>query len=440
MSSKKIDRKEVYRTAKIGFLAWLGIIVVTFIFITISFCLPNGRIRSHLAEASGILVGEGEHPSSYIYNPSVELDNYSDAIILNVAYDVKPNRNPIKKALSNTYFTINQGTAQGENYKEVVENTDNLEGEFIDYTRYWFTTSAFVRFLGTVMGYKQIRFAFMTVILLLFGISISLIHKRVGIKYAISMAIALILIRLFIIPMSIQYVPVTLITLLSIIAVCVISKKKNYMQKMPLLFIVSGTTTAIFDLMSFPLLTLGLPLALLVVISLKEDKKVDVVKYLKLIVGFTLLWGLCYGATYFSKWIISSIILQENSIMIALEQLVFRSSASSLQVSTEDMFTSNFNTYFTGFSLIGLLVYFVIWIVLVIKLKKPLKGFLPFVIMIAIALIPYAWYLAFTNHSYIHYWMTYRIQAIALFSILSGSLLVLENPIKNPSRQSAKKH
>ena len=86
------------------------------------------------------------------------------------------------------------------------------------------------------------------------------------------------------------------------------------------------------------------------------------------------------------------------------------------------MFKLNFETYFFAkghkpaiFLLIAIfiLVYRVIrhhdqnWIAIIVP-------------VLIVGLFPYAWFFVFANHSQLHYFYTYRIQAITLFSIFAA--------------------
>ena len=35
-----------------------------------------------------------------------------------------------------------------------------------------------------------------------------------------------------------------------------------------------------------------------------------------------------------------------------------------------------------------------------------------------VAFAPYIWYLVLSNHSYVHFWFTYRLQAVSITAIL----------------------
>ena len=85
------------------------------------------------------------------------------------------------------------------------------------------------------------------------------------------------------------------------------------------------------------------------------------------------------------------------------------------------MFRLNFNTYFFAKghkpAVLLLTVLMVLIILLVFNHKKDWKtAFVPYFL---VAAFPYVWYLVFANHSQLHYFYTYRIQAITLFALIA---------------------
>ena len=39
--------------------------------------------------------------------------------------------------------------------------------------------------------------------------------------------------------------------------------------------------------------------------------------------------------------------------------------------------------------------------------------------ILSLAVLPYAWYYVFAGHSQVHFWFTYRLQAITLFTVFA---------------------
>lgn len=51
-------------------------------------------------------------------------------------------------------------------------------------------------------------------------------------------------------------------------------------------------------------------------------------------------------------------------------------------------------------------------------MAKDKKMYLKNIHFLLIAIIPFVWYMVLANHSYVHYWFTYRELAIFIFAIL----------------------
>lgn len=420
------DMLEKRKTFRKVILSWCCIIVASLLLLTLSYVLPNGRIRRNISDAPGIMIAEGEHPEQYLYKPGAELDNFTDAIILNVAVDINQNRNPLEKAITNSfYFSNDPEITQSQYLKKALE--DPSVGTNSDYIRYWFGSSAVMRFLALFFNFKEIRYILSITIMLLFVLAVSAIYRKLGAKYAIFFALSLLFTRIFSVSAAIQYAPVFIITLLSVIAVCKLSDMEKYHKYLPFVFMASGTLTVIFDLLTFPLMTLGLPLVVALLIELKSEKKIDYKTRIKKSFFYCVIWGISYAMTNLIKWIIASIVLGRNEITPAIEQFFFRANAGEGEkLPIGSMYGSNIMEYFSKIALIILAICIVVWIILAIKKRIHCKQMIPLTIFAVIALFPYIWYGVLSNHSYIHYWMTYRIQAIAFFAFLSGLYFCLD--------------
>ena len=86
------------------------------------------------------------------------------------------------------------------------------------------------------------------------------------------------------------------------------------------------------------------------------------------------------------------------------------------------MFRLNFETYFfakghkpAGFLLIAIII--LVWRFIRHHNQNWKVIMVPILI---VGLFPYAWYFVFANHSQLHYFYTYRIQAITLFAIFAA--------------------
>ena len=409
----------------IGFMVWLFAILTILFVLTIAFSVPDSKVtsvRQHIAGAADALIQEGTYPAYYVTSGDyAKLDNFTDSIILNVAYDGSTYHNPLEKALANAYYQDKEaGFVESLKYateQEVETNTN--------YTRYWFGTAGIVRILMIFFNLWQTRQFIALITISLIGVLLYQICRKVGVKYAVALAFALFLMQIQTIAISLQYAPVMIITLVAMIVICANKKKKNYSKILPYIFVASGTLVALFDLLTYPLFSLGMPLVLCTIIELESSKKIHWRRILYLIVVSSICWILGYALTYLFKWGITSLILQENTFDIAIKQFLYRTDTAN-EYGMFDVWKLNAANYFHGVALLILGIYTVVWLFIMarrfIKHEINPRSFVALIPFLILASYPFIWYIVFSNHSFIHNWMTYRILAITTFAYLSGTL------------------
>ena len=187
-------------------------------------------------------------------------------------------------------------------------------------------------------------------------------------------------------------------------------------------FFVAGMITCFFDLFTHPIITLGIPLIIFMLLK-QEKENMSLKEAIKIIIINSILWGIGYILTNFMKWIIVDICYQRNLITIALEQLLFRSQES---VSTEYTFLKAVadNVKSAGIRPIIFITIIAIYTVLcLIRNYKSIciewKKALPYLI---ISLMPIAWFMLMKNHDIEHSYFTYR--GLVVFYIGIGIALV----------------
>ena len=180
--------------------------------------------------------------------------------------------------------------------------------------------------------------------------------------------------------------------------------------------------TSFFDLLTCPLLSFAVPM---IFYLLLEKDQSNIKDNLCKIFLFGIIWSVGYVGMWVSKWIIASIILNENIVTDALNQLLFRT--SSVGYSRIGAILSNVLVYKKKSYLI---IFLLIAIYYIKRLrdyrnnisKNNLKELSPFFV---IAMIPFVWYFILSNHSTIHFWFTYRDLFIFFFSIMCSLELII---------------
>ena len=391
-----------------------------------SYLLPSEPIKNHVKNASEIISNEGNYPT-FVYS-GTQLDNFTDAIILSGAYGNIESHSIFGKALGSFRYS-EENVEPIDALKKQVEN--DLPANDM-YSRYWFGTSALTRYLMTFFSYSDIRIVLMYVVVGLSLAAAYLIVKKLGVKYMIAFVISLLMMRIWVVPMSLQYSPAIIISLIAVILVLKFSEKKNYKQLLPYIFIGGGILTAFHDLLTVPLLTLGYPLAIYILIeNVKISGKQKRNEVIKSIIIYSVIWAVSYAGMYIFKWALTSIVMNENTFKIAIKQLLFRADPHS-HFSRIDTLDRNFSAFYGTIGKIILAIYlaFFAFKVFINRKQYKKKDYLQLVPIAVLFIMPYVWYLGLSNHSFIHVSFTYRAQAFSLFMLLSGTIWFLEKPQK----------
>lgn len=190
--------------------------------------------------------------------------------------------------------------------------------------------------------------------------------------------------------------------------------KHKYIKDITQVFFIIGILTSFFDLLTTPLITLGIPLIYWIVLKNIEDK-VD----LKTVFRIIAYWGIGYGVMWISKWIISDCLYQTGTITRALQKITLLSN------STEEVAPNVMETIMENIKYIlnKRVLYLIVFLSVILSLinRKTIKRKIPYII---IAIIPFIWFILIKNHSYVHARFTCRNLLLTIFAL---SILILEN-------------
>ena len=141
--------------------------------------------------------------------------------------------------------------------------------------------------------------------------------------------------------------------------------------------------------------------------------KKTILEYIKLV----LLWGIGYGVTWLSKWILVDIILRRNTIELAINQILFRTITNDAITNNQNVLKINLE--FLGENIIKF-VFILCFIYLGIGVYKKVKNNINGIELmpdILTFMMPIVWYLVLKNHSIHHPFFTNRILILSIISI-----------------------
>jgi hypothetical protein len=380
----------------LSYLKVFGVLITLYLlFGAGAWLVPNAPVHKNVVKTleKGDLTNDLEW--ACLKKQQGRMDNFTDALILNQALTMS-SESVVDGVLLMPRKSL--GGAQVEDLRAVASGTDNMNT--IHYGRYWHGNTFLTRYLllfGDYLSVRYILYILSSLLMIWCGVSLS---RKTGWKPVLSLAIGLLFTYVYVMQFSVQLCMVLLIALGGMLAVA-----KGH--RSGLAFFVIGSLTSYFDLLTAPLLTLGLPLVALVAVE-NEPKPWKGLKRLSLV---SILWGVGYGFTWVFKWLLATLLTSENVIADGIKNLSNRAGCEDF--SRWDALHSNLGRLPWSYIVILL----VILVVLACIRYRP-QGWRQSVQYLAIMFIPWLWYLFAANHSLEHEWFTFRAQAASVAAAL----------------------
>lgn len=390
---------------------FLLLIAAYFVFGVLSSWLPDKSIKRHIAESAPGIAAEGLYPRLFNDMEQYRMDNFTDALMMNQIYNID-RKHPVKAAMK-----MIRSSEQGRDWDQPGLLVRRVNGEMLEeqhYSRYWHGGSFLYRPLFMLMDWATLRYVLFIVSSILLLLLACAYYQKAGWLKTLALSAGFLLTYGVVTQFSMQFFPVLALAVIGSLLVIKGDASKGF----GLLFFIIGSLTCYFDLLTTPLLTLGIPLA--VMLSLKSNQgflfKDNFVEVVKLI----LLWGLGFALTFVTKWALATLVLGQNIFSDAYEVSLYRMEAD--EFTRWDAVVKNvemLNWWMVGIMAVAMLVFS-----LFRRGKFIYKKILLFLI---IALMPYVWYLILSNHSYLHWWFTFRLQAVTVVCLM---LMVTDAKVK----------
>lgn len=374
-------------------------ISLTFFILLISYCsllilsfsIPQQFIQTNAEKSIAMIEKEGLYPSINEGNTGSKRDNFTDRLMIRKT----------KKSLE----------------LSTIENTMSMD----NYPRYWHGYQVFLRPLLVFMSLGSIRMIYAVILFLLIGLTSYYLIKRsdiyAGIAFLITLAVGNAATFFF----SMQYANLWIFTLFITLLMLIKPRLVEKSSSMFLFFFIIGSLTNFLDLLTTPLISWGIPVILFFYLHNKYPtiKRENTQKQFGRLLFSGIFWGIGYGLTWFSKWLIASIVLKQNVIKDAITQILFRTEGNEdYPLQRLDMLRKNISLMYPKVTLLILGATCLIFLIIAIRKRTKIRSYTDFILFGVIALTPYIWFNILANHSQIHYWFTYREQMITTFALL----------------------
>lgn len=375
--------------------------------------LPTDGMKKNITESVKVMEREGDYHEVLPGVISSRLDNFTDSIML-VSSAHRESTSLIERAMN-----IYRVRYEGKTPSETLVSYGNGEKGYSTgaYSRYWHGYQIFLKPLLMFFNYQEIRYLNICLqFILMFAIATELVRREMKI-YIIPYFFMIFSLMPVSIGLSLQFSSIFYIANGAVYVLLrwweVLKQKHQFL----LFFMIVGMLTSFMDFLTYPLVTLGVPIVFYFLLSSKDAFLQNLIKLIK----YSIIWAVGYIGMWAGKWVIGSVLLRKNIITDAIDALLNRTSSETADTTFThwDVVVRNLDTMFgtpIKILFIGTLVSLVFFLVVkTIQDKRKYFGNYHYLI---IGCMPIAWYIVAGNHSYMHFWFTYRELAILIFSVL----------------------
>lgn len=381
------------------------------------YSIPLDKIDYNVGQSSFTIYQEGSFYSMFDWSVSA-LDNYTDSLImLEAAYESD-------ESTLNNALIVRNGSFNGEPFPEtmvrhyIYNEWFSAEEYTSDYTypRYWHGNLVFVKPLLTIFTYSQIRLLNLGVQVLLMLVILLLMYKKGFKKYIIPYSLVYLMLNPIVNGFSLQYSSCYYVANIALLIMLLIGKDKINKYDY-LIFFNIGIATSYYDFLTYPYITFAIPFAFYLIFNNEDKGKNKIINFIRL----GIIWSLGYLLMWGSKWVLASILTDQNVIADALNMLSYRT--SSTDFSFDQITVLNYILYLMQPATLICAAY-IVYCYIKRGSNFNWDTILPFVLIL---IIPILWYSLVKNHSYLHYRFTFKGCTASMIALLFGATTLLRD-------------
>lgn len=389
-----------------------GLLIAGILLGTLALCLvyllPVQLMQTHLTESLDSFMEEGDNPFLIKGLKGSSLDNVTDAIMLGSA--VYRSDRPFYQAAMLVARHAN-GLETMDALEEYLTE-GNTEGES-EYSRYWHGYLLFLKPLLLFLNFGQIRILNGVAMVVLVAAILILLWRRGMWRAAVAYLLALLALFPMTIPFSLQFSACFYVGNAALLLALSGFESWERSDAWPYFFLLTGMCTSFVDFLTYPLYTFGMVFTLCLV--MRRDTGRGAFRFL-LKSGSA--WCVGYLGMWAGKWCMGTLLSGQNLFVEALSSVSVRTSLEAYDEKISRIITVLRNFYIYA-NIWGILLALAVLAWLCCNLRgQKLKVCLPRIGQLAlVACFPLVWYVLAVNHSYVHYWYTFRDLAFSVFAV-----------------------
>lgn len=420
------------------FYVYIGLILLFVILLTMSNLIPKNKLIANVSESAAQLDElQIYHEQLPQISSAYKMDYYTDSVMVNTALFVD-NDNPLKSAMLCSSF--------GGGVDSLIQASQtSARNPNTNYSRYWHGYLIFLRPLLTSLNFIEIGTLNTYIFFFLLVICLLMFYKKIGGWFSIAFILTIISLNIVVLPLNMQLNCVFILSFISMISIMVLYERKK--EFIPIGFFIIGMLTMYFDFYTYPILTYGFPMIVVLLLN-NKDKNYSNKKLIKHLAFCFLVWALGYGLTWLGKIVLARVIVGRDELELALSSFSSRMSRELPAVTMEKL-SAGFKAYFPALSIdqiplwgvsLGLVSMQIfnrvfiaitfslicIFIVLYIFFRKKKEERKIGYALLIVAAIPIIWFIVAVNPTIIHYYFQYRGIGVTIFALLSAMLITID--------------
>lgn len=436
------------------------VICIALLFVTA--LIPQNALQKNMEKSSDYYNNHQmfDHVTDYMFLS--RQDNYADCILTNIIYHIDQN-NLVESILSASYYNPEDEGVQTSFAYAVGSKVEPN----VDYSRYWHGSMVLLRPLFIIFDIAGVRMVLGILILIMTVWFEVLLFKNHYSVFGVCYGIGLILVSVWMCAFCVEYaMPFVVMSVELPVLFALLTrayekedvqndkvkrdehklgnqkadehKSDNFKPEVILWAVLAcaGIVTAFVDFLTTETITFTMAYVLYLIAKNRHNQMGTLKEELIYLVKSGIVWLVSYGLMIALKWLLALIVLGKDAFFNALSQVALRISGDATLgnvtgaevVSDYERIsgalwrnigciypfksTMSYGTAMIFILLVGLVV-FSIWYLFREKAKSCINK-----VLVMVSLIPVLRFLVLNNHSYIHFFFTYRALLVSVVVII----------------------
>ncbi len=403
----------------------LSAVVLGIILLTLILALPVDTARENVEQSlyNMIEVVEDENGSAWRKKIIGAKDNFTDCLMVQNALEKIEGQSPLAHAIYVYHYDLanEQTWLTEESLPAMLRN--GYEGMYLrEYSRYWHGYLIWLKPLLMCMSWSSAEtFLIIFQIALLLSVVILSFRQKQGLT-GLGILVAFMFMKPLQVWASLTMMACWNIVLIALLADMLLQRaivKKNRQEQF---FLLIGIMTSYMDFLTYPIVTLGVPLCFYIVQNMEDEN--GWWQKLKQLFWMAFSWSVGYIGMWGMKWVVAEVLFQTGTLKDAIWSVIFRSEPldgyGSIFSGVSRTVSAVLQQYDSVWYSIGFSVVFVLALGTVcwclIKAANP-QWMVSVIALAVISLFPFVWIIFIQNHTAIHCSFTFRIMSVTVMAL-----------------------